>query len=277
MVQKRDEALSKTNRRAMAQLLEQGKVESARIRVENIIRTDILTELHELLELYCELLLARAGLLEGAGPCDPGLEEAVKSLIYAAPKTEIKELQTVRGLLAERFGKDFVLAATDNLGGDVSEKVVRKLQVTPPREELVQGYLEEIAHAYGVVWPHRETPDFLADEDNDDDDGGADGDRGSGGQHVLSKEEEEQQALSEATPPADIAPKSPLTIVPPKMSTDNVHPKVTLNSRDISSMAAKPKPKPKPAVAAAKKTGSGPGGQVPDISELERRFAALKK
>ncbi|KKA27817.1 hypothetical protein TD95_003916 [Thielaviopsis punctulata] len=277
MVQKRDEALSKTNRRSMAQLLEQGKVESARIRVENIIRTDILTELHELLELYCELLLARAGLFEGSGPCDPGLEEAVKSLIYAAPKTEIKELQTVRALLAERFGKEFVLAATENVGGGVSDKVVRKLQVVPPREELVQGYLEEIAHAYGVAWPHRETPAFLEDEDvvagedaSAEDESGTDG--GGGGTGALSKLQEEQKALSEATPPADIAPKSPLKIVPPKMSTDNVHPKVTLNSRDISSMAAKPKPKP-----AVKKAAGGPGGQVPDISELERRFAALKK
>ncbi|CRK42019.1 hypothetical protein BN1723_018959, partial [Verticillium longisporum] len=97
MVQQRDEALGKTQRRAMAQLLEVGKVESARIRVENIIRSDITNELHELLELYCELLIARAGLLEGS-TCDPGLEEAIKSIMYAAPKTEIKELQVVRTL-----------------------------------------------------------------------------------------------------------------------------------------------------------------------------------
>src|SRR5512142_1604906 len=98
MVQSRDEALSKAARRSMAQLLEAGKEESARIRVENIIRSDITTELHEILELYCELLIARAGLLDSP-VCDPGLEEAVKSLIYAAPKTEIKELQQVRVLL----------------------------------------------------------------------------------------------------------------------------------------------------------------------------------
>ena len=68
--------------------------------MENIIRSDLTTELLEILELYCELLLARAGLLE-AKECDPGLEEAVKSLLYAAPRTEIKELHTVRQLLAE--------------------------------------------------------------------------------------------------------------------------------------------------------------------------------
>ena len=64
MVQQKDTAVAKQSRRSMAQLLEQGKEESARIRVENIIRSDMNTELLEIIELYCELLSARAGLLE---------------------------------------------------------------------------------------------------------------------------------------------------------------------------------------------------------------------
>lgn len=64
MSQQKESALSKVARRQMAQLLEAGKEESARIRVENIIRQDISVELMEILELYCELLLARIGMLE---------------------------------------------------------------------------------------------------------------------------------------------------------------------------------------------------------------------
>jgi hypothetical protein len=292
MVQQRDEAISKQQRRSMAQLLEVGKVESARIRVENIIRSDITTELYELLELYCELLLARAGLMDGP-ICDPGLEEAVKSIIYAAPKTEIKELQTVRTLFAEKYGKEFVLAAMENTDGKVSDKVVRKLSVTPPKEELVAGYLEEIAKAYGVDWPKREpagAPPDLIDVDADDGYDGDDDKPGSGGQALKAfeeplladpadaktaeKERKEQEELSNATPPRDIGqPSSPLRVVPPKMSTDNVHPKVTLNSMEL-------KPNKKMEDAAAKKKGSdgkGPGGSIPDVDELERRFAALKR
>jgi hypothetical protein len=261
----------------MAQLLEVGKIDSARIRVENIIRSDITTELYEILELYCELLLARAGLLE-APSCDPGLEEAIKSIIYAAPKTEIKELQVVRGLLAEKYGKEFTLAAMDNTDGRVSEKVIKKLSVTPPKEELVVGYLEEIAKTYGVDWPKRvkteDVPDLL--DDNNPEDGT---DNPSGGEAIKILEEalladpkatKEQEELSKATPPQTIGgPSSPLRVTPPKMSTDNVHPKVTINSMEL-----KPNNKMK---EAAKKNGSGPGGSIPDISELERRFAALKR
>jgi vacuolar protein sorting-associated protein IST1 len=279
MVQQRDEALSKTHRRAMAQLLEVGKIDSARIRVENIIRSDITTELYEILELYCELLLARAGLLDSP-TCDPGLEEAVKSIIYAAPKTEIKELQQVRVLLAEKFGKEFALAAIDNSDGKVSEKVVKKLSVVPPKEELVTGYLEEIARAYGVDWPRRpkdlgDPPAFTDDFDDDD--------NPSGGQALKilepeipadSKAAQEREDLSRATPPRTLGSDNPLHVNPPSPSTENPRPKVTLNSMEL-----KPNQKMADAGLTKKKEErqGGPGGTVPNVDELAARFAALKR
>ncbi|KAI0596297.1 DUF292-domain-containing protein [Biscogniauxia sp. FL1348] len=280
MVQQRDEAMGKTQRRAMAQLLEVGKVDSARIRTENIIRSDITSELHEILELYCELLLARSGLLESP-TCDPGLEEAVKSVIYAAPKTEIKELQQVRALLAEKFGKEFVLAAMENSDGRVSEKVVKKLSVTPPREELVQGYLEEIARAYGVDWPKKpkdlgEAPKFVDEDINGDDNSGGDQAQKALGADLPadSKEAQEREDLSRATPPRSLGQDTPLHVNPPSPSTDNPRPKVTLNSMELrtnkrmvdAGIAKKPEDKK-----------SGAGGGVPDLDELAARFAALKR
>lgn len=273
MVQQRDEQLGKTHRRAMAQLLEAGKVDSATIRVENIIRSDIASELHEILELYCELLAARAGLLEGP-VCDAGLEEAIKSIIYAAPKTEIKELGTVRVLLGDKYGKEFVMQAMENSDAKVNEKVVQKLSVEPPRKELVQGYLEEIAKAYGVNWPRRETasppPPLMHEDDDDDEPSGAQAQKVSGGDRMplgrkLSRGEE---VLSRATPPRELGEaRSPLTVTPPRMTTDNVHPRVKLGSLEL-------RPNRKMEEAAGRR---GPEGEVPDIGDLEKRFAALKK
>ncbi|XDG09377.1 hypothetical protein ABKA04_008992 [Annulohypoxylon sp. FPYF3050] len=277
MVQQRDEQMGKTARRSMAQLLDVGKVDSARIRVENIIRSDITTELHEILELYCELLLARAGLLEGH-TCDPGLEEAVKSIIYAAPKTEIKELQQVRALLAEKYGKEFVLSAMENSDQKVSEKIIKKLSVTPPREELVQGYLEEIARAYGVDWPKRpkdlgDPPEYVDDDAGDDVD-----DSPSGGQAQKlpesplpadSKAAQEREALSRETPPRSLGQNSPLHINLPSPTTDNPRPKVTLNSVEL-----KPSQKMVDAGIAKKRDDQKTGTSV---DELAARFAALKR
>lgn len=283
MVQKRDEAISKTQRRAMAQLLEVGKIDSARIRVENIIRSDISTELHEILELYCELLLARAGLLE-APVCDPGMEEAVKSVIYAAPKTEIKELHTVRALLAEKYGKQFVLDAMENTDGKVNEQVVKKLSVTPPRDELVQGYLEEIAKAYGVNWPKKplgEVPPDYVDDDDDDSPSGGQAQKNVEAPLIAENEEDKeiaaQEELSKATPPKTIGTNNPLRVTPSSPSTENPHPRVTLNNMELKGNkkmqdAGMAKPGPTPA---AKKDDISSG--IPDLDELSKRFAALKR
>ena len=274
MVQQKDEAVSKQQRRAMAQLLEVGKIESAKIRVENIIRSDITTELHEILELYCELLLARTGLMEGP-VCDAGLEEAVKSLIYAAPRTDVKELQQVRALLMEKYGKEFALSAMENSDEKVSEKVLKKLTVTPPPAELVNGYLEEIARTYGVDWPKKpkelgEPPEYIDDDDDDENPSGGQAQKeletpmatGEG------KQAESREALSKATPPRNFGPSSPLRVNPPSPSTDNLHPRVK-GTLDL---------KPKPQATKTATQSKGPvGGTIPNVDELAARFAALKK
>jgi len=205
--------------------------------------------------------------------CDPGLEEAVKSLIYAAPRTDVKELQNVRILLVEKYGKEFALKVQNEPQGEVSEKVLKKLEVTPPREELVVGYLEEIARTYGVNWP----PKPELDDDDDDDDENPSGGQAQkelegpipAGQDVKALEQEQ---LSRATPPRNFGPSSPLRVNPPSPSTDNLHPRVKVGTLDL---------KPSKKADAGSKGGTqskGPiGGTIPDVDELAKRFAALKK
>ncbi|KAF2487018.1 regulator of Vps4 activity in the MVB pathway-domain-containing protein [Neohortaea acidophila] len=275
MVQQKDEALAKQARRSMAQLLEQGKEESARIRVENIIRSDMNTELLEILELYCELLLARAGLLE-AKECDAGLEEAVKSIIYAAPRIEgVKELGMVRALLAEKYGKEFTLEAVENADGKVAKRVSDRVKVEPPPRELVDAYLSTIAEAYNVDWPPGTKARREAEEGGDGED---DDDEPSTGEKVLLEEPQSTQELSKATPPRDMGPRSPISVNPPAPSTDNVRPKVNLPGPPVLKPGKKMMDaKKKEEVNGDKKAEIGPGGKIPDVDELAKRFAQLKR
>ena len=208
-----------------------------------------------------------------AKECDPGLEEAVKSIIHAAPRTEIKELQQTRQLLVEKYGKDFALEAVENSDSKVSERVLKKLRVEPPDPELVTLYLTEIARTYGVNWPKKEpSPDGANDEDEDDN---------SGGQGVKKLEEPlTTDELSKATPPRDLGPRSPVSVAPPSPSTDNLNPRVKL--------PGPPELKPGARISGLKKQTSGAdgdtgtrnnivGGKIPDVDELAKRFAALKK
>lgn len=213
--------------------------------------------------------------------CDPGLEEAVKSIIHAAPRTEIKELQQTRQLLVEKYGKEFALQAMENSDGKVAERVVKKLRVEPPEPELVNLYLREIARAYGVKWPKGEhTPDGQSENDDDDEP--------SSGQAVKNLEEPlTTEELSKATPPQDIGPKSPVSVAPPSSSTDNISPRIKL--------PGPPDLKPSAKMTGLKKSTPGTqakstvndsdlgskkgvvGGKIPDVDELAKRFAALKK
>lgn len=331
MAQKKDTAVSISSRREMSVLLSQSREASARIRVENIIQTDICVELMEILELYAELLLARAGLLDarekesknyGGGesvvPPDTGLEEAAAAIIYAAPRLprEVRELGIARGLLVERFGKEFALKCNvDGGGGVVPKRVVEKLRVEPPSHELVEAYLTEIARTYGVEWPKYRDADIddtdereremgvleteVEDEahrqrggvDNAED--GADGittpalstpikpnpkpnSKTTGLGQPFSRE-----ALNRATPPRDLAPKgakSPISVAPPAPRSDNPSPKVRIPGGDEVTTAKK-------AVVAESQRLTKPsaagknvvGGKIPDVDELAKRFRELKR
>lgn len=151
IAQQKKEAHAKGSRRDIALLLEKGKMESARVKVEAVINEDVNLELYELLELYCELLIARFGLLDqNTRDPDPGISEGVCSIIHAAPRTEVKELLVLREMLMHKYGRDFSAAAMENRGGCVSERIMRKLVIETPSDELVDAYLGEIAKAYSV-------------------------------------------------------------------------------------------------------------------------------
>ncbi|KAH9920202.1 DUF292-domain-containing protein [Epithele typhae] len=153
-LQEKKLAQAKASRRDIALLLEKGRLETARIKTENIINEDIYVELLELLELYCELLIARFGLLDqSTREPDPGVSEGVCAIIFAAPRTELKELHVLRDILMHKFGRDFALAVIENRDGCVSDRVARKLDIATPSTALVDAYLSEIAKGTASTGP----------------------------------------------------------------------------------------------------------------------------
>lgn len=51
-------------------------------------REDYLVEAMEIIEMYCDLLLARFGLVTNMKDLDEGISEAVSSLIWVAPRLQ---------------------------------------------------------------------------------------------------------------------------------------------------------------------------------------------
>ncbi|XP_069918799.1 IST1 homolog isoform X2 [Oryctolagus cuniculus] len=106
-------------RKEIADYLAAGKDERARIRVEHVIREDYLVEAMEILELYCDLLLARFSLIHATKQLDPGLAESVSTLIWAAPRlqSEVPELKIVSNQLCAKYSQQYgQLCQTNEIG-----------------------------------------------------------------------------------------------------------------------------------------------------------------
>lgn len=146
-------------RRDIAMLLESRQDATARIRVEHVIREQNIMAANELIELFCELVVARLSIIAKQRECPADLKEGISSLIFAAPRcSEIPELLSIRDVFQKKYGKDFVSAATDlrpNAG--VNRMLIEKLSVKTPAGEIKMKVLKEIAKEYQVEWDTTES------------------------------------------------------------------------------------------------------------------------
>jgi vacuolar protein sorting-associated protein IST1 len=154
MASNKKSALLKQSMRDVAILLAEDppKEEKARIKAEALIRDDNLIEAFDILSLTCELLSERLKLITFSKECPPDLVSSVATLIYAAPRVDIPELQEIRKQFRAKYGKKFEDDAMKNVGGVLNERVLTKLSVQPPAAYLVQTYLQRSCEKYEVKW-----------------------------------------------------------------------------------------------------------------------------
>ncbi|KAM7256685.1 hypothetical protein ACFE04_012426 [Oxalis oulophora] len=153
MKNKRD-AQAKQLKRELAALLESGQEQTARIRVEHVVREEKMIGAYELIEIYCELIVARLPMIESQKTCPIDLKEAIASVIFASPRcADIPELADVRKHFTAKYGKEFVSAAVDmrpNCG--VGRLLVEKLSVVSPDGPTKIKILSAIAEEHNIKW-----------------------------------------------------------------------------------------------------------------------------
>ncbi|KAK4410310.1 ist1 [Sesamum angolense] len=134
---KRDVHL-KLMRKEIAEFLQAGQEAIARIRVEHVIREQNTWEVYEILELFCEFVLARVPILESQRECPTELREAVASIIFSAPRcSDLPDLLHVRNLFAAKYGKEFIAAASElRPDTSVNRTIIEKLSVSAPPADV---------------------------------------------------------------------------------------------------------------------------------------------
>ncbi|XP_011055416.1 PREDICTED: IST1 homolog isoform X2 [Acromyrmex echinatior] len=154
LLEKKKTELAQKARREIADFIATGKTERAKIRVEYIIREDYMVEAMELLEMYCDLLLARFGLIQQIKNLDDGLAEAISTILWAAPRiqTDVQEIKVIADILTSKYGKQYTEACREEAIQTISEKLKHKMSVQSPSKLLVEKYLIEIAKNYNVEY-----------------------------------------------------------------------------------------------------------------------------
>lgn len=148
---KKSAAIKKT-KKEVVDFLREGKEEKARIRTEHIVRQDFFIEALDILELMCEVVIERIRLIEVEKECPFDMREPICTIVYAADRTEVKELKNVKEQFQKKYGKDFIERASQNVGGVVNDRVVAKLSGSPPNAFLVLNYMKEIAKSANLDW-----------------------------------------------------------------------------------------------------------------------------
>ncbi|CAN6287084.1 unnamed protein product [Urochloa humidicola] len=135
------------------QLLRLGHADRALARAEHAVREQNALDALADLEAYCGLILDRAALVDAHRECPEELREAAAGLVYAAARCgDLPELQEVRAILAAKFGREFVNAASELRSGcGVNAKIVQKLSTKQPSLESRQKVLQEIAAEKGFA------------------------------------------------------------------------------------------------------------------------------
>ncbi|XP_028128169.1 IST1 homolog isoform X6 [Diabrotica virgifera virgifera] len=168
LLQKKKSELTEKSRKEIADYIVAGKIERAKIRVEYIIREDYLVEALEVVEMYCDLLLARFGLISNMKELDDGIAEAVSSLIWVAPRlmSDVQELKVIADLLATKYGPQYAEACRIESVESISAKLKHKLSIQAPPKLLVEKYMIEIAKSYNV--PYEPDAQIMATEKGHD-------------------------------------------------------------------------------------------------------------
>ncbi|KRT86283.1 hypothetical protein AMK59_551, partial [Oryctes borbonicus] len=164
LLEKKKAELTQKSRREIGDFIQAGKYERAKIRVEQIIREDYLVEAMEVVEMYCDLLLARFGLITQMKELDDGIAEAIASIIWVAPRlqSDCQELKVISDMLASKYGIQFAESCRNESDTRISQKLKHKLSIQAPPKLLVEKYLIEIAKTYDI--PYEPDPQVMREE-----------------------------------------------------------------------------------------------------------------
>ncbi|KAI4999985.1 hypothetical protein ZWY2020_004574 [Hordeum vulgare] len=154
-------------RREVAQLLDGNQDQTARIRVEHVIREEKFMQAYDLIEVYCELIVARMSIIDSQKTCPIDLKEAIASVIFASMRcSDVTELADVRKNFTSKYGKEFAASALEvRPDSGVNRLVIEKLSAGAPDVQTKTKTLSSIAAEHNIKWEPKAFEEQKQNED----------------------------------------------------------------------------------------------------------------
>eukprot|EP00268_Persea_americana_P030937 TRINITY_DN3000_c0_g1_i6.p1 TRINITY_DN3000_c0_g1~~TRINITY_DN3000_c0_g1_i6.p1 ORF type:complete len:833 (+),score=143.87 TRINITY_DN3000_c0_g1_i6:1823-4321(+) len=145
----------------VAQLLKNGQDESAFARVEQLFKDQNILAAYDLLDHFCEFLIINLPYIRRNKDCPNDINEAISTLIFAAARcADLPELQMLRKLFRERYGKDFALVDVELYSGNhVNPQISEKLCVKSVADDTKIRLIDEIAEEYNLELGYSDVED----------------------------------------------------------------------------------------------------------------------
>ncbi|XP_073515384.1 IST1 homolog [Phyllobates terribilis] len=154
-IEKLKAAKSKTEeqtKKEIVQHLEAKRESRARIGMEKVIKQENQIETLEMVQIFCDTLYKKIGLIQSMESLDPTLSEAVSTVIWAAPhlETEVPELKKVVQQLCLRYSKEYGNLCRVNNLKTVNPKVIELLTAEKTSIVVINRHLANIAKEFGI-------------------------------------------------------------------------------------------------------------------------------
>lgn len=156
----------KMQQRSIAELLQAGKYDAARIRAERCITEERSLDGYEALKILLEIISTRIQVIadsksvpllgnSGTSPnamCPPELKEAVTSVIWASTVLgdSVGELIKLRKMFENKYGKGFINMSVSNSDLSVNTVLLERFSISPNPQEKCVAYLCQIAEKFSV-------------------------------------------------------------------------------------------------------------------------------
>jgi len=145
----------------IAKYLEAGNEVNAKIWVETLINDESFVPCLDVVSVLCDQIVGRVSAIQKFG-VPPDMHQTLYTLIYAAPRCEIEELNTVRIMLSSLLGRSFTDKA-DNDPDCINRMIRDNINLRMPEEGEKINKLVEIAKQKNIDYkPSEESATYLA-------------------------------------------------------------------------------------------------------------------